>query len=436
MQSKKTRNRLPVALSMALMSIIMSCAGDKSDNTNKGDEVILDSVRQKEVLASGKEIAGHFKSTLVASLSQAIDEQGYAGAISFCSVNAGHLTDSIANAKHVHIQRVSHKPRNKNNAANNTEIELIKQFIESSKTESAAVQPVVVADKDQNIFYAPIFISSPLCLNCHGNAETEILPEVYEIIKTTYPEDEAIGFKLKDLRGLLKISFDKDWIPSGQASFIKDIGAEEFKNLVDAGKGIVLDVRTPDEIAQGYIDGSSMVNFYDEQFIDKVNLMDKSKEIYVYCRSGARSAQAARMLHENGFNRVYQLVGGLMSWSKLDFPLVKSAIAKDKNIQTLSLEEFQQLLNTDKPVLVDFHTVWCSPCRKMAPIVDEIESAYSDKAVVMRVDVDKSKEVGNAYNIEGVPVFILFKNGKAIWTHNGIISKSALMAKIDEALVE
>lgn len=100
----------------------------------------------------------------------------------------------------------------------------------------------------------------------------------------------------------------------------------------------------------------------------------------------------------------------------------------------MSLSDFEALLKTDKPVLIDFHTVWCASCRKMAPIIDEIAEEYKNKAIVMRIDVDKSKDVGNAYNIKGVPVFILFKNGKEIWKHNGMISEEELKKQIENNL--
>jgi len=70
----------------------------------------------------------------------------------------------------------------------------------------------------------------------------------------------------------------------------------------------------------------------------------------------------------------------------------------------------------------------------MAPIIDEIEEEFKNKAVVMRIDVDKSREVGKAFSIQGVPVFILFKNGKEIWKHNGLISEEELKKQIEENL--
>jgi thioredoxin len=221
---------------------------------------------------------------------------------------------------------------------------------------------------------------------------------------------------------------------SNAEAFIKDVDAATFKKLADAGQGIILDVRTPEEIAQGYIEHASMIDYYDEDFAQKINLIDKSKEIYVYCKSGGRSSSAAKVLKENGFTRIYQLDNGIMGWEDMGYPLVKSDSSTDDHIQTLTVAELDGILKTDKPVLIDFHTIWCAPCKKMAPVIDDIEQKYKDKAIVMRVDADKSKDVAKAYKIKGVPVFILYKNGHEIWKHTGMIEEEAIVAQIEKAL--
>ncbi|MDP2087912.1 MAG: thioredoxin domain-containing protein [Flavobacteriaceae bacterium] len=215
---------------------------------------------------------------------------------------------------------------------------------------------------------------------------------------------------------------------------IENIDAKKFNELIEEEKGIVLDVRTPEEVSEGHIKNASTINFLGSDFIEKINMMQKEVPIYVYCRSGNRSSKAAELLKENGFSKVYNLKGGIFEWENKGYPLVKPDTTQDEKIQQLTLAEFKELLKTDQPVLVDFHTTWCSPCRQMAPIVDRIEELHKDKAVVLRVDIDKSKELGKSYKINGVPVFIIFKNGKEIWKHNGIIAEAELKKQIDDNL--
>ncbi|MBK7129203.1 MAG: thioredoxin fold domain-containing protein [Crocinitomicaceae bacterium] len=213
--------------------------------------------------------------------------------------------------------------------------------------------------------------------------------------------------------------------------FIKTISADEFKTLTESGNGIILDVRTPEEISAGYIPNSSAINFYDPQFEEKINLMDKNKEIYVYCKAGSRSIKAAEMLSENGFNKVYNLDGGIMAWERKGYQVETSGATTDSNIHSLSVDEFDAILKTDQPVLVDFHTQWCMPCRKMAPVIDSLETEFNGKAGVIRVDVDASKELGEKYNVAGVPVFVIFKDGVEVWRHSGIISSEELRKKLN-----
>ena len=93
-----------------------------------------------------------------------------------------------------------------------------------------------------------------------------------------------------------------------------DISATEFKLQIESVDGILLDVRTPEEISGGYIENSTHVNFYDSEFERKLSLLPKDKYIYVYCQSGARSIKTAEKLIDMGQAKVFNLKGGIRSW--------------------------------------------------------------------------------------------------------------------------
>ncbi len=231
---------------------------------------------------------------------------------------------------------------------------------------------------------------------------------------------------------IVSCSFSQD--KTSTEKFVKNIDVATFKELTDKGDGIILDVRTPEEVAGGTIPNASTINFYDADFERKIKLMQKDKAIYVYCLSGGRSAQAAQLLAKNGFDRVYNLEGGITAWKRQNFPLTEPTTAKDENIKTFSLADFNTLIQQNDVVLVDFHTIWCAPCKKMSPVIDEIEQEYKGKAVIQRIDIDKSTDVGTAFNISGVPVFSIFVKGEQKWTHNGMISKEKLLAELEKYL--
>jgi thioredoxin len=216
---------------------------------------------------------------------------------------------------------------------------------------------------------------------------------------------------------------------------IKNVSAAEFKKEIENNPNvIVLDVRTPEEVAQGTIGNPSIINFYDSDFEKKISLMDKSKTIAVYCKGGGRSSQAAMLLEKNGFKNILNLEGGIMSWEQQGFSVNKPLNESDNKIRQLSSADFNKLINSSQVVLIDFHTKWCAPCRKMAPIVDEIEKEFKGKAAVNRVDCDESKEVVKNLNISGVPVFIIFKNGKEVWRKNGAMAKEELVRALNSFL--
>ena len=95
---------------------------------------------------------------------------------------------------------------------------------------------------------------------------------------------------------------------------------------------------------------------------------------------------------------------------------------------------YKELLESGKPVVIDFWAPWCGPCRSIAPIVEELATAYGDRAVIGKYNVDDGDELSVEYGIRNIPTLLFFKDGQMVDKHVGTITRDALAAKIDALL--
>jgi hypothetical protein len=213
---------------------------------------------------------------------------------------------------------------------------------------------------------------------------------------------------------------------SGQNQSKTNLSPADFaKQISSMPEAPVLDVRTPGEFAGGHIAKAINVDWNGADFEKGIAGLDKKKPVFVYCLSGGRSGSAAKMMRESGFVSVFELNGGMIRWRSEGQPEEKTG-AQANASKGMTKADFEKLLQTEKTVLVDFFAVWCGPCKKMKPDLDQMESTMKDNLVIVRIDADQNSELLKELGVESLPTMMVYKQQKRINTVMGYQSKEQL----------
>ena len=223
-------------------------------------------------------------------------------------------------------------------------------------------------------------------------------------------------------------NFDPNTIPVN----VLDVENHQMVKLLEDNPGVLLDVRTSEEVSKGFLKNASFINFYDDNFLQKASWIKKNQPIYVYCHSGGRSSKAAEMLIELGFREVYNLVGGYSKWIE-DGYLVEKGLKniKGPNSKFFSKEEIDGILQTKQSVVLVFKTPWCLPCKKLDAVLDSF-SKNRPKWEVVKINMDTNKDLAENYEVKSVPTLLFFKESKQLSSHIGFVNLEDLLFEYEK----
>lgn len=208
----------------------------------------------------------------------------------------------------------------------------------------------------------------------------------------------------------------------GLAQKKNELGTADFETGVNTPGTQVLDVRTAGEFQSGHIKNALQADWTNQpQFMERIAYVDKDRPVYVYCLAGGRSHAAAEWMRKNGFKEVRELVGGMNAWKRDNKPVEGAS-----NEPQMTLEQYKASIPENKTVLVDFGASWCPPCVQMNPVLEELQQDKDLKFQLIKIDGGVHTNLMKELNLEPIPVFILYKKGKEVWRHQGVISKEEL----------
>ncbi len=205
------------------------------------------------------------------------------------------------------------------------------------------------------------------------------------------------------------------------------IDAVSFEQKISKTRVQLLDVRTASEYKVAHLQKALQADWLDKkQFADRIQHLDKNIPVLLYCASGIRSGEAMLWMQLQGFTVLANLKGGLTAWKLEGKPLV----SLQEPIQ-MKVKDFLHKVATGI-FLVDIGAEWCPPCKKMEPILAQLEKEFGANYSLLKVDGGIDIEVMKYLHSEALPTFIVYKNGTETWRKKGVVELEVLRAALEK----
>ena len=203
------------------------------------------------------------------------------------------------------------------------------------------------------------------------------------------------------------------------------IEAKDFFNKIENSKNPqIIDARTKQEYSIEHIDKAINIDCESENFRSDLEILDKTKPIFIYFKNDSINKIATNKLQKIAFKNIYILNGGFVKWKSSGYS------KPTKKIGGMSKQDYEKLLNSDKTVLINFSEKSCDPCEKMAPYLVKLQKEFSKKLIIINIDAEENKTLLTEMKIEILPSFFLYKNSNLKWKHFGFINEDDLKKQL------
>lgn len=219
--------------------------------------------------------------------------------------------------------------------------------------------------------------------------------------------------------------------PKKDAAGQQDITIETYHDkMVANDKSQVIDVRSAAEYAVNHIKGALNIDLADSVKAEQIlATLDPQQPVFTYSIREGRSVLLAKRLKEKGFKEVYFMPGGIGTWVGAGYPL-ESSIDPSK---ATSKEQYDSIVANTPLVFVDISSIHCGSCKRLHPILDELESDYP-KVRILRYEMDENLQLVKALKVKALPTLFFYRDGQLVWQKVGLASKEQLKKVFDDNL--
>jgi len=207
------------------------------------------------------------------------------------------------------------------------------------------------------------------------------------------------------------------------------LNIDAFNQIASNNNAQIIDLRPQAEFDSGHIVNAASFVPNSPELDAYTDMLYKDVPVCIIGGSPEDNTKLIEKLKSKGFKNINELNGGMLAWINAKLPIQKTLPKKIYPNDTIS---FDDAINGDKLVMVDFNATWCKPCKMMQPSIDRVHDERSDEVIVYSIDVDQFPQYNEKYQIKSIPLVMLFKNGKTLHRSEGLLEESKINELIDK----